>query len=405
MQTGARYQAIFELISEIFKDERPADLTINDYVRARKFIGSKDRRFITENTWNIIRNRLKLQFNAGSEEYRKVVLCYFKDENLSEELSDNPYSLKPLDEDEKVWLENLNDDVYPEYVEAECPEWIYKKIPNLDLFKSLNTAAPADFRINVKNRNSAIEKLMQEGIEAVPTRYSPIGLRVQERVHLGNCMAYQEGAIEVQDEASQLAAILADCKPEHKIIDYCCGAGGKSLAIGYLLQNKGKVLAHDIDSRRMEALKPRLKRLEVTNIEITDIIAGSDKGFDRFIIDAPCTGTGTWRRSPDAKFRLNDAFMKKLVTIQKDLLQVAYDRTKIGGEIVYITCSVLPDENENVIAEFLKENTGLEHIDMQARWETLIKAPCPYASDKYLRFSPMTSGTDGFFISILKKIA
>lgn len=406
MQTGARYQAVLELISTIFKDEKPADGIIDAYLKARKYIGSKDRRFIAETVWNIIRNRMKLEFDGGSKEYRKILLTYLKskDESIAEIFDGGQYSPAALNDEEKEWLENENEDVYPLYVEAETPEWIYKKVQNLNLLKSLNGTASADFRINVKNREAVIDKLKSEGFSVYPTPYSPLGIRCDERISLGNCIAFKEGEIEVQDEASQIAALLCDVKPEHKIVDYCCGAGGKSLAMAYLLGNKGHIYAHDIEKKRLMAIKPRMERLGIKNIELIDFLATSDKDFDRFVVDAPCSGTGTWRRSPDAKFRLNQNMVDKLNKIQLDLLYKAYEKTKIGGRIIYITCSILNEENEEIIAAFMQNNPKVQLVNIKELWESKIEAPYPYHSEKYLRMSPLTTGTDGFFICVLEKL-
>lgn len=402
MQNGARYQAVLDLVSEIFKNEKPADGIINDYLRARKYIGSKDRRFISELVWKIIRNRLKLEFDAQSNEPRKVLLYAVKDK-LEEVFDGAQYGLSPLTSEEKIWLENLNENPYPDFVEAECPEWLFKKIKNINLCKALNEPAEADFRTNLCGRDEALRRLHSEGFDAEPTAYSPYGLRSQQRISLGNCAAYQEGLIEVQDEASQIAAILCDVQPTHKVIDYCCGAGGKSLMLTHLMNNQGHILAHDISAKRLEAIKPRIQRLGVKNIELTDLVATTDRDFDRFIIDAPCSGTGTWRRSPDGKFRLTEERLYGLTKIQENLLDLAAEKVKSGGRIIYITCSVLTEEDEEMIDKFLQKNNTFEPVNMAALWEKHFEQPYPHRSEKYLKMTPLSTGTDGFFIAVLQK--
>ena len=310
------------MITEIFKDEKPADALLNEYLRARKYIGSKDRRFISDFVWKIIRNRLKLEFSAATKEPRKILLYLLRDK---------------LDE------------VYPDFVEAECPQWLFEKIKDMSLCKALNEPAGADFRVNGISREEGIRRLRAEGFDVVPTTYSPYGIRSLSRISLGNCIAYQEGVLEVQDEASQIASILCDVALEHKIMDYCCGAGGKSLMLAHLLGGRGHILAHDISAKRLEAIKPRMQRLNLHNIELTDIVASSDCDFDRLIMDVPCSGTGTWRRAPDAKFRLKEETLKKLVRTQKELLEIGAQKVKVGGRLIYITCSLLPDEDEENI--------------------------------------------------------
>ena len=217
-------------------------------------------------------------------------------------------------------------------------------------------------------------------------------------------MAWQDGLFEVQDEASQIAAILIDANENLKIIDYCCGAGGKSLALSNELNNKGEILAYDIDAKRLENIKPRMQRLKIKNISLTNIIADSDKNYDRFILDAPCSGTGTWRRSPDAKFRLTKEKLYGLTQIQTNLLNIAAQKTINKGRIIYITCSILKEENEDIIESFLKENNNFAPINIKNLWSKKIDAPYPCASEKYLRMSPLTTSTDGFFICILERL-
>ena len=212
------------------------------------------------------------------------------------------------------------------------------------------------------------------------------------------------GYIEPQDEASQLTAILADVKENNKVIDYCCGAGGKSLAIAALLKNKGKIEAHDINPRRMEPLFSRMNRLHISNIfPITTDKISDD--YDCFIIDAPCSGTGTWRRSPDAKFRLSKQKLNELVSIQQNILEFAAQKTKTGGKIVYITCSILPEENNLQIENFLAQNPDFQKTDLSHIWQQKIGTPYPFADTFYLQFSPLSTGTDGMFIAVLQKTA
>jgi 16S rRNA (cytosine967-C5)-methyltransferase len=164
-------------------------------------------------------------------------------------------------------------------------------------------------------------------------------------------------------------------------------------------------LAYDIDAKRLEAIKPRMSRLKVKNIELTDIIADSDKNFDRFILDVPCSGSGTWRRSPDAKFRLTEKRLANLNTTQLELLDIAAAKTKVIGRIVYITCSVLRDENEDVIETFLQKHNNFALVNLKLLWEQNFDVSYPCISEVYLRMSPQTTGTDGFFVSVLERIS
>lgn len=400
MQKGAQYQAVWELISEIFKDKIPADNIINAYVRERKYIGSKDRRFITETVWKIIRNRRKLVFDAGSNEPRRVLLTYLQDEDF-DLLCGGEYGLAPLSKEEKEWLKRRNEEVYPAAVEAECPDWLFDKVKDIHLLKALNEPASADLRLNKGSRARVIEQLQGEGLYFVPTPYSSIGIRSAERVNLNNCVAYKEGVIEVQDEASQLAAILADVRPEHKIIDYCCGAGGKSLTMAFLMNRQGKIQIHDINRSRLEAVKERAVRLDVKNLEIIEEVG--DRDYDRFVVDAPCSGTGTWRRSPDAKYRLTPETLKELNKTQAELLEKAFNHIRRGGRVVYITCSILRDENEDIIEAFLSRHADAAPVNLRHLWEDKLDGRYPGQDDFMLRMNPLLTRTDGFFVCILEK--
>lgn len=400
MQKGAQYQAVWELISEIFKDKIPADNIINAYVRERKYIGSKDRRFITETVWKIIRNRRKLVFDAGSNEPRRVLLTYLQDEDF-DLLCGGEYGLAPLSKEEKEWLKRRNEEVYPAAVEAECPDWLFDKVKDIHLLKALNEPASADLRLNKGSRARVIEQLQGEGLYFVPTPYSPIGIRSAERVNLNNCVAYKEGVIEVQDEASQLAAILADVRPEHKIIDYCCGAGGKSLTMAFQMNRQGKIQIHDINRSRLEAVKERAVRLDVKNLEIIEEVG--DRDYDRFVVDAPCSGTGTWRRSPDAKYRLTPETLKELNKTQAELLEKAFNHIRRGGRVVYITCSILRDENEDIIEAFLSRHADAAPVNLRHLWEDKLDGRYPGQDDFMLRMNPLLTRTDGFFVCILEK--
>lgn len=310
MQLSARYNAVLELTEEIFKDKSPADGIINAYLRERKYIGSGDRRFIAETVWKIIRHRRRLEFEAQSSDPRRILLVYLKDEDLDLIFGAGEYAPTALSKEERNWLKKLNESVYPPDVEAECPRWLFDKVGDMALLKSLNEPASADLRVNRGSRESVLQKLRGEGLYFAPTPYSPIGIRSSERVNLNNCIAYKEGEIEVQDEASQLAAILCDVRPEHKVVDYCAGAGGKSLAIASLSGGRGKIEAHDVDWRRLEQIKPRLERLNIKNVEPVREVKSRD--YDRFIIDAPCSGTGTWRRSPGRKVSPDAAKVERI---------------------------------------------------------------------------------------------
>ncbi len=408
MQLSAKYQAVLEILEKVFQDQYPADNIIKEYLRTRKYIGSKDRKFITETTWDIIRHRSKLEFDCGFHKpetvcsTRMLLLAYLKDEDFDIIADGSEYGLAELSLKEKESLKNLSTEIYPDYVEKECPKWLYEKINNPALVESLNGKAPADIRANFISRDDAKTKLQKEGLFFSFTPYSPYGLRSAERVNLQNCIAYQNGEIEVQDEASQLGAILCDVRKEHKIIDYCCGGGGKSLLLGMILKNEGEIKAHDKNIKRMDGLKVRAERLGIKNIRIIEKLKSNDK-FDRFIVDAPCSGSGTWRRSPDAKYRLTPKQLKTIEQAQAEILETAYHHLSDKGRIIYMTCSVLAEENEEQIAHFLENHQDMTTLNMQNLWERKLELPYPFVETRFLKCSPLTTHTDGFFVCVLQR--
>ena len=366
MQLSAKYQAVLEIMQKIWQDQYPADNIIKEYLRARKYIGSKDRKFIVNTTWDIVRHRSRLEFDCNCCEPRMLLLTYLqqKGEDLDLAADGSTYGLACVDKTEKQALQNLRKDVYPPEIEHECPKWLFEKINNPMLVEALNTTAPADIRANFITREEAKSKLQKEGLYFSFSPYSPYGLRSAERINLQNCIAYQNGEIEVQDEASQLGAILCDVRAEHTIIDYCCGGGGKSLLLGAILNNKGTILAHDKNLKRMEGLPVRAERLGIKNIKQIEKISPNDK-FDRFIVDAPCSGSGTWRRSPDAKYRLTPKQLKAIEQAQEEILDIAVQHLTPSGRIVYMTCSVLPEENEQRIEAFFFFFPPFETVNME----------------------------------------
>ena len=402
MLLSARYQAVLDILEQVWEDLYPADNIIKEYLHNRKYIGSKDRKFITDTVWDIIRHRSRLEFEAQTQMPRKILLCYLKNEDFDIVADGSKYGLSSITPEEKNFLRNLKDDVYPENVEKECPLWLYNKINNKTLIDSLNSKASVDIRANFIGRDEAQSKLRKEGLFFSSTPYSPYGLRSEERIFLQNCITYQNGEIEIQDESSQIAAILCDVKPNHKIIDYCCGGGGKSLMLASILNNQGTIYAHDINVKRMEGLDKRSNRLGVKNIKIISDINSNDM-FDRFIIDAPCSGSGTWRRSPDAKYRLTPEKLQTIKNAQAEILNIAAAHLSKEGKIVYMTCSVLPEENEDRIEDFLEKHREFETVDMEKLWLSKFDTNYPGKDKRYLHCSPLATNTDGFFVCILQK--
>ena len=404
MKDAGRIEAIIEVLTEVLEDKTPADLILDKYFRERRYIGAKDRRFIADSVWQIIRNRLKITERLqGFASPRLFVALNFMSSDLDLLFNGEEYAPALLSKEEKKALEKAKDFCsFSKETKLECPEWLYQKIANTDLIEALNAQAPLDVRANLTSRESAKARLKKEGLFFAPTPLSPIGLRSTERINLNNCMTFQDGEIEVMDEGSQILALLCKVKPHHKIVDYCAGAGGKALAFGALMQNDGVIYAHDISQERLNRIKKRAERLDILNIKIINDV--KDKDYDRFIIDAPCSGTGTWRRSPDAKFRLTEQKLKEICKTQQEILEFGASHTKSGGRLIYMTCSVLAEENENQVTAFLAAHPEFSPIDHKTLFKETLDIPLyPFTTDKWLNLTPLNTKTDGFFFCALRK--
>ena len=282
---------------------------------------------------------------------------------------------------------------------------------------ALEVPPPVDLRVN--RLKATVEQaqaaLAREGIDTEPMRYAPFGLRLKRRLSVVSGEAFQSGLVEIQDEGSQLVAALVDAKPGMQVVDYCAGAGGKTLAMAAGMNNKGRVVAMDVYESRLDRSAQRLRRAGAHNVERralqTKDGAGDNrkwlkrhaKAFDRVLVDAPCTGTGTWRRNPDGRWTLKPQDLAELVPKQAEILDSAARLVKPDGGLIYATCSVLPAENEHQIAAFLERHPDFEVVPAVDLWRDVLASEPPpeLAASPYLRLSPLRHGTDGFFAATL----
>ena len=431
MTPGARVAATIELLDEIVShSERPADLVANAYFRARRFIGGGDRRAVSDRVWSILRRYG--QFAWWLERTRHpdrggraivaadLMLVEGLDMPGLEAMFDGgTYRPSRLDEAEYRALRQMEGHSLPH---PEQPDWVRLNIQEwvAPHFKeaygegwgreiaALDTPPPVDLRVNRLKATveEAREALARDGIETEPMRYAPDGLRLRRRLSVVKGEAFQNGLVEIQDEGSQLVAALVDAKPGMQIADYCAGAGGKTLAMAACMNNKGRVVAMDVYESRLDRSAQRLRRAGAHNVERRTIDADSRKwlkrqagAFDRVLVDAPCTGTGTWRRNPDGRWTLEPKDLEELLPKQAVILDAASKLVKPGGGLIYATCSVLPAENEKQIAAFLERNDKFEVVPVGALWRDVIASEPPPEIDNgpYLRLSPLKRGTDGFF--------
>ncbi|WP_231714752.1 RsmB/NOP family class I SAM-dependent RNA methyltransferase [Enhydrobacter aerosaccus] len=427
--------ATIELLDEIVsRSDRPADLVANAFFRARRFIGGGDRRAISERVWGILRRYGQLAWwldrtrhpdrsgraivGADLMLVEKVPL-----HDLQAMFDGGRYRPAPLDEAETRALRqldghSLSHPQQPDWVRLNVQEWV---VPHLREaygeswgreIAALETPPPVDLRVNRLKATveEAQRALAREGIETERMLYAPNGLRLKKRLSVVAGDAFQNGLVEIQDEGSQLVAALVDAQPGMQIVDYCAGAGGKTLAIAAGMNNKGRVVAMDVLETRLDRSAQRLRRAGAHNVERRAL--GPDnakwlkrqKGmFDRVLVDAPCTGTGTWRRNPDGRWTLSPHDLAELLPKQAGILAAASRLVKPGGGLIYATCSVLPAENERQIDAFLESHPDFAVVPIADLWPDAIGTPLPpdLAHSPYLRLSPLRHGTDGFFAAAL----
>ncbi len=411
MTPAGQLASIIELVEKIqLLPQKPADSVMQSYFRNRRYIGSSDRRAIGDSVYGVLRHYLGLKNALTVTSERLLVFAYYllvQKTTLSEleQLVGHGYGPAPLSENELLFLSELKN-----YNPFAMPKWLEEAINNQQLIESLHEQAPFDIRINsLKNtRDVVLKELIAEGFDATETPLSPVGIRLGKRQPLNTHNLWKDGTLEVQDEASQIVGLLCDAKPSMQVLDYCAGAGGKSLSMAASMQNKGNLILCDIHQHRLQRAKERLRRAGVTTYQLKDInqdnswFKRQQNRFDRVLVDAPCTGTGTLRRNPDLKNRLERSDLEELSALQRKILEQAQKFVKPDGRLIYATCSVLPAENELQAEWFLNTFSEFEAIPVKEIWQQVIVTNCPFTSDT-AQFFPHTHGTDGFFVSIFKR--
>jgi 16S rRNA (cytosine967-C5)-methyltransferase len=381
---------------------RPADAVANDYFRARRFIGSGDRRAVSDRVWRVLRTYRRLTWWLTDKATPRLLVAASMlleggaMTDVASAYSGGQFAPAALAPSEQAVLRRLQGRMLehasmPDAVRLEVPDWLLPRIDAAEL-RALLEPAPLDLRTNLlkTTRDEARAALAAEGLETTPTPLSPWGLRIDGRRAVTTGPAFRAGLVEIQDEGSQLVAALVDARPGMRVADWCAGAGGKTLALAMTMRNRGQLLACDVSAARLDSAVRRLRRAGVHNVE-RHLIEPGDKwakrragSFDRVLVDAPCTGTGTWRRNPDARLRLAEADLAELLLKQTAILDQAAPLVRAGGRLVYATCSLLSVENEDQVTEFLARHSA-------------------FAKSDGLSLSPARHGTDGFFAAVLER--
>jgi 16S rRNA (cytosine967-C5)-methyltransferase len=473
---GARIAAAIDILTEIEQGTRPADDIAAEYFRRRRYIGAKDRAAVSAHVYAVLRHRASFDWWIGrvldpqnpavpgagrdhpsgnrgggghmgprlrgeqtfaaassAPKARSRVIAalalvdHWTADDIAASFDGGRFRPPPLSPPEARLARGLagRSSTHPEMpraVACDLPDWLEPYLTAVygrhldDEMAALNTPAPLDLRVNALkgDRAAARRALSAEQIKTDLTSWSPLGLRLAHRAPLAGTAAFKNGLVEVQDEGSQLAALLAGARPGMRVVDFCAGAGGKTLALAAQMQNRGKLVACDTADWRLERAGQRLRRAGVDNVERRVLSSERDlwvkhhaKSFDRVLVDAPCLGIGSWRRNPDGKWRATPQDLTELVVRQRDILASASRLVKPGGRLIYVTCSLLREENEAQAEAFLAAHRDFAPYPVARAWEETIGGRSPGFSgtggDDYLRLTPARHGTDGFFVAMFER--
>jgi 16S rRNA (cytosine967-C5)-methyltransferase len=470
MTPSARLQAVLELLTQIDATPRPADALVSAYFRARRYIGSKDRAYVSTTLYDVLRHRARLGWwlgkigtaiqsplplgrglgrgpdtenavqkpppnlpSRGEEQFdpRLILIAYLvlvesKSADAAAGLFGGGKFAPPVLTDaeratlRKLATHTLDHPEMPDEVKGECPDWAAASLKKrfgknlLTELQAMLRPAPLDLRVNPlkAERDAMLAEIKKKiGLKAEACRMSPYGIRVEERPSLNTLPMLKNGQIEIQDEGSQMVALLVDARPGERVVDFCAGAGGKTLAIAAMMKNKGRIIACDVLEGRLKRSTERFRRAGLHNIEVKPLSSESDPwvkrhkgGFDRVLVDAPCSGTGTWRRNPDSRWKHLGPDLSELLTLQGKILASAARLVKPGGRLVYATCSLLAEENDQQIDAFLAAHPEYKRMpasEVLKHTAPHLKFPCP---DPYLALTPAQHDTDGFFAAVMERI-
>ena len=421
MKQAGRIAAAIEIITEIFTRNRPASESLRDWGKAHRFAGSTDRHVIGTLVYDCLRNKNTAAARAGDDAPRGLVLGTLAEIWKSSAAEIDALCTEQFGAGALSGVERKNLEAplghQPDHIVGNFPQWLTpqlraafgdKLIPEM---QALAQRAPIDLRVNTlkASRESVLQSMAK--FNAVATPLSPWGIRIQapgieaKNINVEAEPAHGLGHFEVQDEASQLAALIAAPKPGQIVIDLCAGAGGKTLALAALMENQGQLVAYDRDKHRLRPIFERITRSGASCIEVVpaDEQEKTERrgGYDLVVVDAPCTGSGTWRRKPDAKWRLGEKQFQVRLNEQASVLAQAAPLVKKGGKLAYFTCSILPAENQEQVQKFLNTNSEFKIIPYTEQWSG---APVSaYESKETLQLTPYSNGTDGFFVAVMQR--
>jgi 16S rRNA (cytosine967-C5)-methyltransferase len=413
--TTPQYESAVRLLTAVLKFDHPADGIVSRFFREHHELGSHDRACIADAVFGVLRRKQLLDHLTGGGGARALLIAW-----LARVQGRNTRELAPLlrrgEEELVAAVKRADTQNLPLAVQAELPAWVVEKLllkqidtEILALGQALAQAAPLDLRVNSQRakRDVVIAALAADGIAATPTPYAPHGLRVEGRPAINRHALFLDGTLEVQDEGSQLLCHLVAPTRHDFVVDFCAGAGGKTLALGAMMASRGRLYAFDTSAARLKKLQPRLARSGLSNVHPLAIARETDirvkrlaGKVDRVLVDAPCSGLGTLRRNPDLKWRQSPQSVAELVQKQTAILRAAASLVKPGGRLVYATCSLLDEENEAIVDAFLEANPAFHLVDADRALE---QQRIGLSTGKYLRLAPQVHGTDGFFGAVLER--
>lgn len=413
--------SVQEILLEFEKNSGPADIFLSSYFKKNPRLGSRDRSTIAEIYYGVIRHKRYLEELSGTRMLEKMIIMFvshFQGKSLNSMknfLNLETFKWLKIRKSQKKKCSNLP-------IKFSIPDWLWKKLSvNYDesfiinLTQSLLSPAELNIRVN-KLKKITVEQVILNLKESFPeiksqiirTKFSDIGISLPRGTQINKHSLFLNGSIEVQDEGSQILSFLLDVKRGQMVADFCAGAGGKTLALADIMKNKGRLYAFDISEKRLSNLKKRLKKSGASNISPYRIVNENDLKikrlhgkFDRVMVDVPCTGLGTLRRNPDLKWRYEESDLKEITNKQSKILNSASNLLKKGGYLLYATCSILYDENEQIVENFINQRTDFKIIPFS---EILKNHEINNYNSDYLKLFPHLHGTDGFFGAVMEKI-
>lgn len=435
MRTGGRISAAIEILRDVLERHQPVKTAVRDWGKRARYAGSKDRAWVSGLVLDALRKRNSIAHHMGADTPRALALGALRvawgwNGRDIEEACEDDHGPKALTGDERSRLIMAPDPSAPIDAQGDFPDWL---TPHMQRVfgpetvieaQAMAVRADVDLRVNTLKADAEKAALPLKSVKAEPSKllvsayHIPARDPTEREDSIEGIPAFSKGWVEVQDAGSQIAAAAANAKPGEQVLDYCAGGGGKTLALAAQMEGKGQIHAYDIDGKRLSALIPRLKRSGAHNVQLVHPSEGTSLdplvgNMDLVFVDAPCTGTGTWRRRPDSKWRVKPAQLEKRMQDQREILAAASGYVKPGGRLLYATCSFLMEEDEDRVAEFLAGNPAFVERDAAEAAiasglltahgaETVRKFRSPTGS---VRLTPRRAGTDGFFFALLERRA